>query len=238
MILQHLGVRELLRAKRVCRDWKDTIETSHPLLQKLWLRPRSSMRVGFKPGDRGIRRGHSWVSQNGLSISASDIVANPYFHADLSLERKPAPSLWWPNTSDSRREMYICNPPAVSVLLAGYSDGDSIFEEWLHDAAGIKIKQVVDFTLAKFLEWNGPECWMGESTPGWCNGKLACQDGCRNPGACDARLEEVQMMGADKLANTCFVHGPPCDTGECDRYVPWREYWDAYCASFGCEHRS
>lgn len=169
LILQHLTICKLLDVKRVCRHWKNIIETSHPLLQKLWLRPRSAQKVRYKPVREGRYPKPEWTREDGSAAPAPKIFINPYLKRELIRgSHSYGRESWWADKTDTRREMYICDPPAVSVRLSGDEDGEVVFEHWLQEAGGIKIKHVVDHMMPVCLESNGRKCWIGCNETGCC----------------------------------------------------------------------
>jgi len=86
---------------------------------------------------------------------APEVYVNPTFFWEVILGHYHSPLHWWANKSDPRREMYICDPPTVSVRLTGWDDYATIyFQHWLNEPEGVKIKHVIDFMLPKYLGMN------------------------------------------------------------------------------------
>ncbi|KAK4546754.1 hypothetical protein LTR36_001486 [Oleoguttula mirabilis] len=201
MILQQLTFRELLRAKRVCRKWNETIATSHPLLQKQWLRPTSKARIAYQAvGSEDIPQ-HAWLLSDGTPLAAPNISTNPLFRWEVVEPHYYGASCWWADQSvvGHRREMYICDPPATSILLCIFFYEDRLFEQWVHEAGGVRMKHVIDLVLPELLECDAPSCWEEGKGVGlirscwrWLRGVSRC----RRPEACDEREVVVEVLGA------------------------------------------
>ena len=156
-ILRCLDAKELLRAKRVCRQWRDTVDQTPALRQALFLEPRANAISSKQAAHIASREELAPVTNPWLQEST--ILADPTRIINIGLSCLPAS---FQDSEASWRRMLVTQPPVTNIVLdLNYKHVFQCFayEHEITNPAGVTVGNFVD-ALLRLSQSSGKPRWV------------------------------------------------------------------------------